>query len=127
MMISHHDHHRHSAYVIAHLDAAGFSQSQLRRVSELVLGQRGGLRKVETSLTREDYSWQLLCLRLGVIKCHARGQLDADAMHIKRHGAVAELSFPAGWAEMHPRTRHLLGEETALWERGAPLRLVPKL
>jgi len=127
MMISHHDHHRHSAYVIAHLDAAGFSQSQLRRVSELVLGQRGGLRKVETSLTREDYSWQLLCLRLGVIKCHARGQVDADAMRIKRMGPVAELSFATGWADMHPRTRHLLGEETALWERGAPLRLVPKL
>jgi exopolyphosphatase/guanosine-5'-triphosphate,3'-diphosphate pyrophosphatase len=127
MMISHHDHHRHSAYVIAHLDAAGFSQSQLRRVSELVLGQRGGLRKVETSLTREDYSWQLLCLRLGVIKCHARGQVDADAMRIKRNGAIAELSFATGWADMHPRTRHLLGEETALWERGAPLRLVPKL
>jgi exopolyphosphatase/guanosine-5'-triphosphate,3'-diphosphate pyrophosphatase len=127
MMISHHDHHRHSAYVIAHLDAAGFSQSQLRRLSELVLGQRGGLRKVETSLTRDDYSWQLLCLRLGVIKCHARGQVDADAMRIKRNGAVAELSFAAGWAETHPRTRHLLGEETALWERGAPLRLAPRL
>jgi exopolyphosphatase/guanosine-5'-triphosphate,3'-diphosphate pyrophosphatase len=127
MMISHHDHHRHSAYVIAHLDAAGFSQSQLRRVSELVLGQRGGLRKVETSLTRDDYSWQLLCLRLGVIKCHARGQVDADAMRIKRNGAVAELSFVGGWADTHPRTRHLLGEETALWERGASLRLAPRL
>ena len=126
MMISHHDHHRHSAYVIAHLDAAGFSQSQLRRVSELVLGQRGGLRKVETSLTRDDYAWQLLCLRLGVIKCHARGEIDAEALRVKRNGAIAELSVAAGWTESHPRTRHLLTEEAALWERGAPLRLLPK-
>src|SRR5205085_4359633 len=36
MMISHHDHHRHSAYVLAHVDAAGFSQSQLRRLGDLV-------------------------------------------------------------------------------------------
>jgi exopolyphosphatase/guanosine-5'-triphosphate,3'-diphosphate pyrophosphatase len=123
MMISHHDHHRHSGYVLAHVDAAGFSQSQLRRVSELVLGQRGGLRKVESSLTREDFAWQLLCLRLGVIKCHARGEIDPGAMRLRRNGPVAELSFGSGWTATHPRTRHLLGEEVALWERSGPLRL----
>jgi len=126
MMISHHDHHRHSAYVLAHADAAGFSQSQLRRVGELVLGQRGGLRKVETGLTREDFAWQLLCLRLGVIKCHARGDVDAGVMQLKRNGSVAELSFPPGWNETNPRTRHLLGEEVSAWERNGPLRLVLK-
>ena len=47
MMVSHHDHHRHSAYLVANVDAAGFSQSQQRRIGELVLGQRGGLRKLE--------------------------------------------------------------------------------
>ena len=52
MMISHHDHHRHSAYLLGHVDAPGFSQSQLRRIGELVLGQRGGLRKMETSLQK---------------------------------------------------------------------------
>ncbi len=127
MMISHHDHHRHSGYVLAHADAAGFSQSQLRRVGELVLGQRGGLRKVETSLVREDYAWQVLCLRLAIIKCHARGNVDADAMRLKRDGAVAELSFPAGWVESHPRTRHLLEEEAAMWERSGPLKLLLQL
>ena len=126
MMISHHDHHRHSAYVLAHADAAGFSQSQLRRVSELVLGQRGGLRKVETGLTREDFAWQLLCLRLGAIKCHARGEVDADAMRVKRVGASAEVGFASGWSETHPRTRHLLSEEVLAWERNGPLRLVLK-
>ena len=123
MMISHHDHHRHSAYVLAHADAAGFSQSQLRRVSELVLGQRGGLRKVETGLTREDFAWQLLCLRLGVIKCHARGEIDPGAMRLKRDGQVAELGFAPGWTESHPRARHLLDEEATQWSRGGPLRL----
>ena len=123
MMVSHHDHHRHSAYVLAHADAAGFSQSQLRRVSELVLGQRGGLRKVEAGLTREDFAWQLLCLRLGVIKCHARGDVDPQALRLKRNGSIAELAFPPGWSESHPRTRHLLGEEVAQWERNGPLRL----
>ena len=126
MMISHHDHHRHSAYVLAHVDAAGFSQSQLRRVSDLVLGQRGGLRKLEASLMREDYAWHLLCLRLGVIKCHARGDVDTDVMRLTRNGNAAELAFTPGWSEAHPRTRHLLGEEAAMWEKNGPLRLTLK-
>ncbi|MBC8056822.1 MAG: Ppx/GppA family phosphatase, partial [Rhizobiales bacterium] len=123
MMISHHDHHRHSAYVLAHVDAAGFSQSQLRRVGELVLGQRGGLRKVEAGLTREDFAWQVLCLRLAIIKCHARGDVSATAMRLKREGTSAELAFAPGWTEANPRTRHLLEEEAAMWQRGGPLVL----
>ena len=123
MMVSHHDHHRHSAYVLAHVDAAGFSQSQLRRVGELVLGQRGGLRKIEDSLTHDDFAWQVLCLRLGLIKCHARGEVTTDAMQLRRNGATAEIEFAPGWSEANPRTRHLLNEELALWERSGPLKL----
>ena len=126
MMISHHDHHRHSAYVLSNVDAPGFSQSQLRRLGGLVLGQRGGLRKIETSLVDDSVAWQVLCLRLGVIKCHARGDIDADAMRLKRNGSVAVMSFPAGWSEANPRTQHLLEEEVAQWERSGPLKLVLK-
>jgi exopolyphosphatase / guanosine-5'-triphosphate,3'-diphosphate pyrophosphatase len=53
LMVSHHDHHRHSAYLLAHVDAPGFSQSQQRRMADLVLGQRGGLRKIEAALASE--------------------------------------------------------------------------
>ncbi len=123
MMVSHHDHHRHSAYVLAHADAAGFSQSQLRRVGEMVLGQRGGLRKIEQSLTHDDFAWQVLCLRLGVIKCHARGEVTSAAMCLRRNGASAQIEFAPGWSEANPRTRHLLNEELAMWERSGPLKL----
>ena len=41
-------------------------------------------------------------------------------------GTVAELAFEPGWGEAHPRTRHLLGEEVAQWERSGPLRLMLK-
>ena len=123
MMISHHDHHRHSAYVLAHADAAGFSQSQLRRVGELVLGQRGGLRKIETSLVREDFVWQVLCLRLGVIKCHARGDVSTDAIRLRATSNGVSLALAPGWTESHLRTGHLLNEEVALWERSGPLKV----
>lgn len=124
MMVSHHDHHRHSAYLLSHVDAAGFSQSQLTRLGELVLGQRGGLRKVDQRLMRDDdYAWQLLCLRLAVISCHARGEVDPAALRLSRQAATAALTLPPDWSAAHPRTRHLLDEEVALWDRSGPLRL----
>lgn len=123
MMVSHHDHHRHSAYVLGNVDAAGFSQSQQRRLAELVMAQRGGLRKVEASLTQPDFAWQALCLRLAIIKCHARGAVDNHAIALRRSGSVAVLSWQPGWVDKHPRTHYLLTEEAAIWQRNGPLQL----
>ena len=124
MMVSHHDHHRHSAYVLANVDAAGFSQSQQRQLGELVLAQRGGLRKVETGLASEVFAWQVLCLRLAIIKCHARGEVDTSALQLRRDGGQALLQFTPAWAETHPRTLHLLREEALAWERSGSLKLL---
>ncbi len=123
MMVSHHDHHRHSAYLLSHVDAAGFSQSQLRRVSELVLGQRGGLRKIEASLAQEDVAWQVLCLRLGVIKCHARGDVNTNDIQLQRVNGQAVLSFAPAWMEANPRTVHLLRDELEAWARSGVIKL----
>ncbi|MDE2372349.1 MAG: Ppx/GppA family phosphatase [Burkholderiales bacterium] len=124
LTVSHHDHHRHSAYLLAHVDAAGFSQSQQRRMAELVLGQRGGLRKVEPQLASETFAWQVLCLRLAVIKCHARGAADPKAMTLRARGRDAVLDYDATWSEGHPRTLFLLREEVLAWSRSGPLRLL---
>ncbi len=126
MMVSHHDHHRHSAYVLGHVDAAGFSQSQLRRLADLVLAQRGGLRKIETLLQNEVFVWQVLCLRLAIIKCHARGEVSPAALFLSRCGNHASLGFARGWLSSHPKTLYLLHEEVAAWERTGTLRLVLK-
>jgi exopolyphosphatase/guanosine-5'-triphosphate,3'-diphosphate pyrophosphatase len=124
LMVSHHDHHRHSAYLLAHVDAPGFSQSQQRRIGELVLGQRGGLRKVESALASEILAWQVLCLRLAVIKCHARGAVSTDALSLRARSRDAQLGYSARWAKEHPRTAYLLQEEAGAWARSGPLRLV---
>jgi exopolyphosphatase/guanosine-5'-triphosphate,3'-diphosphate pyrophosphatase len=121
-MVSHHDHHRHSAYLVANVDAAGFSQSQQRRVAELVLGQRGGLRKIDVA-SRQDVAWQLLCLRLAVIQCHARGPADTEAIDIERRGQTAFLRWSREWADQHPRALHLLREEADAWSRSEVLTL----
>jgi exopolyphosphatase/guanosine-5'-triphosphate,3'-diphosphate pyrophosphatase len=123
-MVSHHDHHRHSAYLVANVDAAGFSQSQQRRISELVLGQRGGLRKLDPALANPQFAWQAMCLRLAVIKCHARGAIDTRALRLRRDDGSALVDFKPSWAEINPRTLHLLREEADTWSRQGSLRLV---
>jgi exopolyphosphatase/guanosine-5'-triphosphate,3'-diphosphate pyrophosphatase len=124
LMVSHHDHHRHSAYLMGHVDAPGFSQSQQRRIADLVLGQRGGLRKIEPQLCSERFAWQVLALRLAAIKCHARGLVDSKALRLKRDGRTARLGFRSAWAESHPRTLHLLREEADSWARQDAPKLV---
>ena len=123
LMVSHHDHHRHSGYLLAHVDAPGFSQSQQRRMADLVLGQRGGLRKIEQQLASDAFAWQVLCLRLAVIVCHARADQAGPVLGLTRDGRDAKVSWPADWVENNPRTLFLLREEALAWSRGGPLNL----
>jgi exopolyphosphatase/guanosine-5'-triphosphate,3'-diphosphate pyrophosphatase len=127
MMISHHDHHRHSAYLLDHVDASGFSQSQLRRIAQLVLGQRGGLRKMEATLQSASFALHLLCLRVAVIVCHARNDVDPDAIALRLDDGTPVVRLRAGWADTHPRALHLLRAEIDGWSKTAltrPPRLV---
>jgi exopolyphosphatase/guanosine-5'-triphosphate,3'-diphosphate pyrophosphatase len=124
MTVSHHDHHRHSAYLLAHADAAGFSQSQQRRLALLALGQRGGLRKMQDALDEAAFARQLLCLRLAVLLAHARQAVDAEGLELAVRGAAVRSACDDAWSRRHPRTRHLLAEEAAAWSPlRAPLRL----
>ena len=127
MMVSHHDHHRHSAYLVGHADAAGFSQSQQRQLAAMVLGQRGGLRKIEAELAQPSFALQVLALRLAVIKCHARGKVDSEALRLEAAAANGKTSlrlrFSPEWAAAHPRTLYLLQQEAETWKRSAGLEL----
>jgi exopolyphosphatase/guanosine-5'-triphosphate,3'-diphosphate pyrophosphatase len=105
------------------VDAPGFSQSQQRRLGELVLGQRGGLRKLEAAFTQEAMVWQVMCLRLAGILCHARSEVPVGVARLDRTGRSALLRLQASWAEAHPRTLHLLNEEVDTWSRSGALRL----
>ncbi len=118
LAISHHDHHRHSAYLVGHLDAPAFSQTEQRQLAAIVLGQRGGLRKLEAPLADKRFARQVLALRVAVIKCHARGEVDARALNLRSDGKDrSRLSFGAEWAATHPRTLYLLEQEVEAWSK----------
>ncbi|MDM4767238.1 Ppx/GppA phosphatase family protein [Pelomonas sp. SE-A7] len=124
MMVSHHDHHRHSAYLLSHVDAAGFSQNQLQRLGDLALGQRGGLRKLGERLEDESFVAQLLALRLAVLQCHGRGAQAGAGLSLQRDERRVRVKATPAWTQANPRSAYLLLEELQAWQRGGPLNLV---
>jgi exopolyphosphatase/guanosine-5'-triphosphate,3'-diphosphate pyrophosphatase len=117
MAVSHEDYHRHGAYILEHSDGAGFAQHQFERLGALLLGQRGGLRKVSSALADDGLRSQLLCLRLAVLLCHARRLPDLQGLRLAQDNAGARLAVGTAWAEAHPRSMFLLQEEAAHWAR----------
>ena len=118
--ISHSDYHKHGAYILDNADAMGFSLSELHRLSLLVLGHRGKLRKVEAVLEDRDMVCQLLCLRLAVILCHARRDPDLTGINLRQtdlQSTVIRLSCRAEWVKAFPQSAHLLREEVLAWEK----------
>ena len=120
MQISHSDYHKHGAYILDNADAPGFAVNEMHVLSQLVLGHRGKLRKVETSLGDETFAAQLLALRLAVILCHARRDPLPDALILDPAGARAfGLRCTSDWAEHHPQSAHLLREEVLAWQKSS--------
>ena len=115
--IAHDDAHHHGAYVLEHVDAPGFSMAELRRLSLLVLGQRGKLRKLETWLDDELLVKQLVSLRLAVLLCHARRDPDHRAIQLQFKPRHIRLVADVGWAHRYPQSAWLIQEEALAWQK----------
>lgn len=113
--ISHNDHHKHGAYILDNADAPGFALTELHRLSLLVLGHRGKLRKLDADFTNTVFLQQLMALRLAVIFCHARREPDLQGLQLRFDGTRFLLSCRSGWAEAFPQSAHLLREESQAW------------
>ena len=118
--ISHSDYHKHGAYILDNADAPGFALSELHRLSLLVLGHRGKLRKLEVDFEDHQFVLQLLCLRMAVILCHARRDPDLKGLQLEagnEPGRLFVLSCRTGWGEAYPQSAHLLQEEVLAWQK----------
>jgi exopolyphosphatase/guanosine-5'-triphosphate,3'-diphosphate pyrophosphatase len=118
--ISHSDYHKHGAYILENCDAMGFSLSELHRLSQLVLGHRGKLRKIEIDFEDEEFIQQLLALRLAVILCHARRDPDLSGLQLACAAAKDKtfvISCDPRWTQSYPQSAHLLREEVLAWQK----------
>ncbi len=118
--ISHSSHHKHGAYILDNADAPGFALAELHRLSQLVLGHRGKLRKLEVNFEDRSFVQQLLCLRIAVILCHARRDPDLKGLLLDtgtEPGRLFVLNCRPSWAQAFPQSAHLLQEEALAWQK----------
>lgn len=118
-VISHADHHKHGAYIIAHSEVLGFSDDELNRLGLLILGQKGKLKKINHDWSDERFSRMLLSLRLAIILCHARSMPEIKDIKLRQlSGQVSfVLTLPSRWAIQYPQSAHLLKLEQQSWEK----------
>jgi len=119
LRISHSDYHKHGAYILDNTDLPGFTLDELHRLSQLVLGHRGKLRKLEIEMEDASLVQQLMALRLSVILCHARRDPDLSGLDLACDALrrTARLKISSEWAELWPQSAHLLREEKTAWQK----------
>jgi exopolyphosphatase / guanosine-5'-triphosphate,3'-diphosphate pyrophosphatase len=118
--ISHSDYHKHGAYILDNADISGFAMPESHRLSMLVFGHRGKLKKLEDELENMKFAQQLFSLRLAVILCHAR--TDSEIKNLKLTISKSEkqqfqLSCTSDWTNQFPQSAHLLREEAIAWKK----------
>jgi exopolyphosphatase/guanosine-5'-triphosphate,3'-diphosphate pyrophosphatase len=72
---------------------------------------------MEAALQSTGFALHLLCLRLAVIVCHARDDVDRSAIALRTDGGAPAATLAPSWAESHPRALHLLRDEIDAWAR----------
>jgi len=116
-VISHTEAHRHGAYILDHAELMGFSQSELHRLSLLVLGYYGKIKKLESDFSDVGLIVQLACLRLAVILCHSRNKPVLKDLSLQLHENLIQLSTTQSWLQKFPQTAYLLEEEVISWQK----------
>jgi exopolyphosphatase / guanosine-5'-triphosphate,3'-diphosphate pyrophosphatase len=114
--ISHESSHKHGAYILRNANITGFSVPELDRLSLLVLGCRGKLKKLDFMLGDDDFVLQLMSLRLATLLCHARTDPDLSQLRMHRNGYFVGCIVSPQWAKNHPQSLHLIQEEATMWE-----------
>ncbi|MBD8051519.1 exopolyphosphatase [Limnohabitans radicicola] len=119
MRISHSDYHKHGAYILENTDLPGFTIDELHRLGLLVLGHRGKLKKLDSTLEDPLFVLQLMALRLAVIFCHARRDPDIADVQIELDSKrrTVRLALTNQWAQLWPQSAHLLKEEVLAWQK----------
>jgi exopolyphosphatase/guanosine-5'-triphosphate,3'-diphosphate pyrophosphatase len=91
----------------------------LHRLSLLVLGHHGKLRKLDMDFEDPMVVQQLLALRLSVILCHSRRQPDMTGLqvHCEPEQKVFEWVCPSDWSQRFPQSHHLIQQEIVAWQK----------
>ncbi len=114
--IAHSDYHKHSAYIVQHVDLAGCSRAEQAQLAALVLAHRKRFPVKQFPEGDTDLLRLAILLRLAVIlnRGRKRDGLPEFSFQVKKN--KLSLGFPEGWLEANPLTQADLETEARYLE-----------
>ncbi|MDT3679397.1 MAG: Ppx/GppA phosphatase family protein [Burkholderiaceae bacterium] len=115
--VTHEDFHRHSAYLLAHAEMLGFSQSEQDRLALLALTQTGSLDALRAHADDEAGTLAALALRVATIVHLRRDASDAPAPTLSLSRGALRLQTTRAWAQRFPLAHQGLMAEARAWSQ----------
>ena len=102
--IAHSDYHKHSAYVVQHVDLAGFSRVEQTQLSALVLAHRRRFPTRQFPLDNTDLLRLAILLRLAAIFHRGGARENLPTLKLAATAKQLQLKLPGKWMDKHPLT-----------------------
>jgi exopolyphosphatase / guanosine-5'-triphosphate,3'-diphosphate pyrophosphatase len=100
--IAHNDYHKHSAYIVEHVNLAGCSRAEQTQLAALVLAHRKRFPQKHFPMDNTDLVRLAMLLRLAAIFHRGRVNSELPKMQLEAKAETISLQFPSGWLEQHP-------------------------
>ncbi len=115
LSIAHSSYQKHSGYLVANTDMAGFSRQEQQFLAGLVGGHRralpGRLRDELPPRLYAPFDQLLMMLRIAVILCRTRDDRAIPDFMVTFEAPSLSFFFPAAWMNTHPLTMNDLQQE----------------
>lgn len=102
--IAHNDYHKHSAYVVQHVDLAGCSRVEQAQLSLLVLAHRKRFPLKQFPAGNEELIHLAILLRMAVIFHRGKKSEGLPSLKLVVERKKIKLKIPKSWLEQHPLT-----------------------
>lgn len=123
--IAHADYHKHSAYIVQHVDLAGCSRVEQTQLAALVLAHRKRFPAKSFPMENNDLVRLAILLRLAAIFHRGRTKEGSPNVKLRVDNRKIKLFLPSRWLESHPLTHaDLETEERHLGDIGYTLDVI---
>ncbi len=102
--IAHNDYHKHSAYIVQHVDLAGCSRAEQIQLAALVLAHRKRFPAKSFPMDNTDLIRLAILLRSAAIFHRGRIKDGLPSIKLKVDNKKIKLSLPEKWIHTHPLT-----------------------
>lgn len=102
--IAHGDYHKHSAYIVEHVDLAGFSRAEQLQLAALALAHRKRFPTKQFPMDNPALVQVAILLRIAVIFHRGRKKNGLPKLGLKISAKKIRLSLPSLWLEQNPLT-----------------------